>query len=113
MWQGIDKRRFPRVNYPCKVAVVRSGQSEQFLTRTENIGSGGVCVILSKSLDKFCPVELTVYLNDGHPPLESDGRVVWVVKHKETFDTGVEFINIKKEDVARIERIVQECLKTR
>jgi hypothetical protein len=113
MWQGVDNRRFPRAVYPCKIAVIKAGANEQFSTRTENIGKGGICVILRKGLEKFSPVTLTIYLEDGDPPLECDGRIVWTVKHKEIFDTGIEFLNIQAKDLERIERIVRECLKIR
>lgn len=113
MWQGVDNRKFPRAVYPCKVVVTRAGMSEQFSTQTENIGKGGVCVVLEKGLEKYCPVALTIYLSDGKPPLEGDGRVVWSVKRKEAFDTGIEFLSIRGEDSQRIERIVRECLKAR
>lgn len=111
MWQGIDRRRFPRADYPCKIVVFKKGKTEKFSTHTENIGVGGVCVILERGLDKFLPVELILYLENGHPPIECDGRVVWVVKRQAEFDTGIEFVNIKEKDALRIERIVQECLK--
>jgi hypothetical protein len=113
MWQGVDNRKFPRAVYPCKVVVTKAGMSEQFSTHTENIGKGGVCVILEKGLEKFCPVTLTIYLADGKPPLEGDGRVVWSVKHKEAFDTGIEFLSIQGVDAERIEGIVRECLRIR
>ena len=113
MWQGGDNRKFPRADYPCKIAVIKGTLSEQFSTRTENIGKGGVCVVLDKNLEKFCPVNLTIYLKDGLPPLECDGRVVWAVKRKEIFDTGIEFLSIQAKDAGRIERIVRECLKAR
>jgi hypothetical protein len=113
MWQGVDNRKFPRADYPCKIVVIKGGLSEQFSTRTENIGKGGVCVVLRKSLEKFCLVTLTIYLKDGLPPLECDGRVVWAVKRKAIFDTGIEFLNIQGKDVERIEGIVRECLKAK
>ena len=93
--------------------MIKGVSSKQFSTHTENIGKGGVCVILDKSLEKFCSVTLTIYLKDGFPPLESDGRVVWAVKRKGIFDTGIEFLNIQAKDVERIERIVRECLRAR
>jgi c-di-GMP-binding flagellar brake protein YcgR len=113
MWQGVDNRKFPRADYPCKIVVIRGGMSEQFSTRTENIGKGGICVVLGKGLEKFCPVALTIYLKDSHPPLECDGRVVWAVKRRDLFDTGIEFLNIQGSDLERIERIVRECLRVR
>ena len=111
MWQGIDRRRFPRADYPCKVVVLRNDLKESFSTHTENIGTGGVCVILSKELPKFCPVELLLYLKDSGAPIECNGRIIWSVPTETDFDTGIEFIDIKKTDYLRIEKIVGECLR--
>ena len=110
VWQGIDKRRFPRINYPCKVIVLRSDLKETFATHTENIGTGGICVILPRQILKFCMVEVLVYLQNGKGPLECNGRVVWSINKNNTFDTGIEFIDLKAVDSLRIEKIIQECL---
>ena len=111
MWQGINKRRFPRANYPCKVVVLTSDLRETFSTHTENIGAGGVCIILSKELPRFCFVEILLYLKDGGTPIECNGRIVWAIRREANFDVGVEFIDIRETDRARIERIVEECLR--
>jgi c-di-GMP-binding flagellar brake protein YcgR len=111
MWQGIDKRRFPRADFPCKIIIFKKGQQEKFSTHTENIGAGGVCVILKNALDRFSLVDLVLYIEEGKPPIKCEARVVWAVKSKDVFDIGIEFININKQDVARIERIVKECLE--
>ena len=117
MWQGIDKRRFPRANYRCKIIVVRKRHKDKFSTHTENVGMGGVCVVLDKELDKFSEAELMIYFEDGQPPLDCVGRIVWVVKRESLspgkpveFDTGIEFVSLKENDKLRIERIVQQCL---
>lgn len=111
MWQGVDRREFPRADYPCKIEVFQKGQKSSFSTHTENIGVGGVCVVLEKELEKFSPVGLSLYLEDGQEAVECDARVVWVVRRENLFDVGIEFLDIKTKDVLRIERIVQECLK--
>jgi len=111
IWQGMDNRRFPRAEYPCKVIVLRSDLRETFSSHTENIGVGGICVILPGGLPKFCPVEILLYLKDGKGPLECNGRVVWSVQREGSFDTGIEFIDIREIDRLRIERVVQECLR--
>jgi c-di-GMP-binding flagellar brake protein YcgR len=111
MWDGIDRRRFPRVHYPCKVEVFQKGYKKAFLTQTENIGVGGICVILQAGLEKFSLVELIITLTDGEPPIKCDGRIVWAVKGKTQFDTGIEFLDIKEKDILRIERVIQQCQK--
>jgi len=117
MWQGVDRRRFPRANYPCKIIVMKKGQTKKFSAHTENIGVGGVCVILNEELDRFTEIELILMLDDKQPPIYCDARIVWTVKRMmpttqvPQVDTGVEFVNLKEKDKLRIEKIVQECLE--
>lgn len=114
MWQGIDQRRFPRVKYQCIVALKQAGDTASVAVFTENIGMGGVCVLLEKGLDIFSPVELDLTLDDGKGPLHVKGTVVWVVRRRElrkgpSFDTGVEFANLSIEDKARIEAVIAKA----
>lgn len=114
MWQGIDQRRFPRAKYKCVVALRQAGGSSLVSAATENIGMGGVCVLLEKGLDIFSPVELDLTLDDGKAALHVKGTVVWVVRRKEfrkgpSFDTGVEFAELSAEDKARIEAVIDKA----
>lgn len=118
MWQGVDKRRFPRANYPCKIIVIKKQAAEKISTHTENIGVGGVCVMLNQELDRFSEVELILFLKDQQPPIYCDARIVWTVKRQmpspkqaTQIDTGVEFVNLKEKDKLRIEKVVKECLQ--
>lgn len=79
---------------------------------------GGICVILEKDLGLFSPVELQIDLKDDCLKVECDGRIVWVVRRAEYekrkldhYDIGIEFINLKEEDRARIDTIVDRVLK--
>lgn len=111
MWSGIDKRRFPRAHFQCQVVVRRKDHPESFSTQTENIGAGGLCVILDKGLELFTEVIVEVTLPDSPDPLVNDGKTVWVVKESGTqhrFDTGIEFVNLPAEQKTRIERIVEK-----
>jgi hypothetical protein len=111
MWNGIEKRRFPRAEYPCRVrvrkpskkGVLRKKILEEFVTHTENIGSGGICVILEKGLGLFTPVEVDIDLGNGKQWVTANGTIVWVVRRtnlpeKKQFDTGIEFVNLKDPD---------------
>ena len=118
-WQGMDRRRFPRANYPCLVIIRRSSvRPEAMLTHTENIGMGGVCVILKKDLGLFTPVEVELDLMDTQPHIKCEGKIVWVVKRKDSdeknplfFDTGIELSKVKKDDQQRIYSIVQRLMR--
>ena len=111
IWEGINRRKFPRVHYPCKVIILGGDSRQTFSTHTENIGTGGICVVLSKELPKFFPVRIVLYLKDSAGPLECNGRIVWSVKTEIDFDTGIEFLDIADSGKVRIEKIVQECIR--
>lgn len=113
-WDGIDRRKFPRANYPCLLIIRRDNATpEAMLTHTENIGIGGVGIITKRELKLFDKVELELDLLDMQPHIKCDGKIVWSVRRKDTeevkpsyFDIGIEFVNINDKDRKRIEFIV-------
>ena len=115
MWETFDKRKFPRLRVKCDVLVKEQNSPNVFTTETENIGAGGICVFLDKSLMPFSPVSLKLELEDNLSiPLECTGKIVWCIRNqtlhhdKTRFDIGIEFMNIKTEDRERIRRFIQE-----
>jgi len=115
MWSGINKRKFPRANYPCIITVKRKDHPDTLSTQTENIGVGGICVILPRDLGIFAPVEINLDLLDGQASIECDGTVAWVIASKEdkkteSFDTGLEFTSLKRKDATRINSIVEKVI---
>lgn len=118
-WDGMDRRKFPRANYPCLLIIRRDHIApEALLTHTENIGVGGVSVIIKRELSLFAPVELELDLLDMQPHIKCEGKIVWVVRRKESsqvkplfFDVGIEFSNLNEKDRQRIEFIVDRLIK--
>lgn len=118
MWDGINRRRFPRADYPCLIRVHRKKGKETLGAKTENLGVGGIFVILEKDLGLFSMVELELDLQDGLPAIKAEGTVVWVVRRHEIkkdrsgyFDTGIEFKCLDVTSIARIESMVNKCLE--
>lgn len=118
-WDGLNRRRFPRVNYPCQV-VVRNEKDEKdiFLVHTENLGIGGVCVIFKRGLSLFTPVEIELDLMDLEDHVKCQGKVVWSVRRRSNeeskplfYDIGIEYVNISERDKRRIEATVQRLVK--
>lgn len=119
VWNGIDRRRFPRANYKCLVTVRKKGGVQTFTTQTENIAVGGICVILPEKLDIFSHVDLVITLLNGMPPLKCGGSIVWTVKSQDPkrvkancYDTGIEFSDITDEQNQRINKIVNDLTST-
>ena len=118
-WDGLNRRRFPRVTYPCMITLRHDhGEPEIILTHTENLGVGGVCVIINKALKMFSPLGLELDLLDGESHIKCEAKVVWAVRRKMEekkkplfYDVGIEFINISAQDQKRLDEIVKRLVK--
>ncbi len=121
-WDGLNRRRFPRANYPCLVVISRakkdSNERDVILTHTENIGVGGVCVILKQNLERFDVVDLEIDLLDLEDHIKCKGKVVWNIQRKSSekkkplfYDIGIEFSDISPKDKKRLEDIVNRLAK--
>ncbi len=118
MWNGIDRRKFPRANYSCLITIKKRLTAKTISTHTENIGAGGICVLVKEDLGLFQGVDLEINLEDMSPTVKCGGTIVWVVKKANPkskgnvlYDTGVEFIDIRPADQDRITGIVESILK--
>ena len=118
-WDGLNRRKFPRVNFPCLITVrAGSGKSEIILTHTENIGIGGVCVTVNREIKMFLPVDLEIDLLDTEGHVKCKGRVVWSLHRKSDekkkplfYDTGIEFNAVGEPDQQRLNEIVKRLVK--
>ncbi len=118
-WDGLNRRKFPRANYPCLIIIRHNTAGpEALLTHTENIGIGGVCVILKRDAKLFMPVELEIDLMDTDPHIKCGGKIVWSIKRNSGdkkkplfYDVGVEFTDIEEKDQKRLEAIIQHLMK--
>jgi len=117
MWNGIDKRKFPRAHYKCLIHISTKDKAETISTRTENIGEGGVCVVLSQDLGLFKGVFVELDLENGVPlNIKCSGTIVWVVKkrnmgdNKLNYDTGIEFVDLNEDSKSRVTKVVQKAI---
>lgn len=117
-WEGLNRRKFPRVNFPCLVTVYNQDDKESILTHTENVGIGGICVVFKKNLKMFAPIELQLDLIDGEEHIKCKGKVVWSIRRKgeETvkpffYDVGIEFVDLPQADFKRIDQTIHKLVK--
>lgn len=118
-WEGLNRRKFPRVKYPCLIVLQRNSEDrDTILTHTENIGIGGVCVIVKDNLKMFTPVDIELDLLDLEEHVKCKAKVVWCVRRKSSepnkplyYDIGVEFTDVSEENRQRIDAIVGRLVK--
>ena len=109
-----ERRRFPRAVFPCKI-VIGSGHQE-LASYTENIGVGGIRIILEEQLKCSMRVGIKLYLRKDKP-IRCEGKIIWVmqrvspnIKKPIMFYTGVEFTTIDNSDREHIKNVVDDIL---
>lgn len=123
-WGGSNRREYPRVKYPCLIAIHHSnengedGKNDTILTHTDNIGMGGACVVLNRSVEIFSTVTLELDLLDMGSHISCAGKVVWNIQKKEMkegkepfFYIGIKFIDIDNEDQKRLEKVIERLVE--
>ena len=116
MWDGFNKRQFPRLNLNCEIILEPASKKISISAITENVGEGGVCVIQSEPLERFSLCRIRLELDKNLPRIECNGKVVWNIPRREPanrgkqFDTGIEFVDIEPKDRDKIRAFIQELL---
>lgn len=119
MWDGVDRRRFVRGEYPCLITLRKyTSPPLAILTHTEDISVGGLRVIIGKNLGPMTEVDLELDLMDTLPTVLSRATISWVKevsyrqKGKPQYDTGIQFLGLKDEYRRRVQNIVDHLSRT-
>ena len=110
-WDSKEKRRFVRIKFPCEITIQKP-QRHTISTYAEDISTGGIRVITKERVAPSSMVELDLY-GITKEPVVCKGRIKWVFTKKDPFnqgrllyDVGIEFSQIKKEDIDEIKKLV-------
>lgn len=114
VWDGKERRRFPRAIYVCRVIVNSLGRKIE--SKTENIGKGGIKILLTEELVHSSIVGLELEIEKDNP-IKCEGTIMWVREVKgrvlngaSIFNTGIMFTAISKENRERIKVLIDELL---
>lgn len=114
MYNGIEKRKFLRARFPCKILIYNFPE-HSISTHTENISAGGVRVIIGERIEANSLVGVEIHFRENK--IQCRGRVAWVVDKKSPYrkgisyhDTGIEFCEIDEEDRSMINDTVEKML---
>jgi len=118
LWDGFNKRKFPRLHLTCDVEILPVGKPKSFTASTEDIGLGGVSVLLPEALERFDRCKIHIELKDGAAPVQCTGRSVWVIPSqdrksaKKNFDTGLEFLDMDDQSRKRLQSFLTPSSKS-
>ena len=110
-WDGINKRRFIRINFPYTIHL-HWNSDVSVSAYTEDVSSGGIRVVVKKKLEVSTVLDLEIYLSQI--PIVCKGKVIWI-KDKENFmlegtkffDVGIALCDIDDEQ----RNIFNNCIK--
>ena len=105
-----ERRKFPRAELVCKLNIFYS--SSPIRTKTQNIGEGGIMVVLKQETMRGIPMKIELFV-EGRV-IQCNGHTVWVVTradpeniNQNVFDTGIQFDDISEEDKRYISDLVK------
>ncbi|OQA57407.1 MAG: PilZ domain protein [Candidatus Omnitrophica bacterium ADurb.Bin277] len=116
MWDGFNKRKFRRLHLNCEIVLRPQGKEKLIKAVTEDVGLGGVSVMLDQPIERFHKCQITLDLKDGASPIQCAGRGVWVVpsrdlrSSKKTYDTGIEFLDLDELSRQRLQLFLAQSI---
>jgi len=116
MQNNSERRKFVRLNLLVDVVYhKRPSTQKEKLSLSKNISGGGICLIVYEELKKSQLLELEIYLPEEETPIKALGKVAWVnefvigdASKGIRYDVGIEFVEIKGEDLGQVNKYVFE-----
>ncbi len=100
-----ERRRFPRSEFPPRVAISLLHPNGPILANSVNMSEGGLCFRVEETIEVRSLVRLQLTLEGlgstrGQRPVECAGRVAWVIQRLDLrpsppflFDVGIQFVD--------------------
>jgi c-di-GMP-binding flagellar brake protein YcgR len=97
-----ERRKHPRKDMQLPV-VVSIPRRRKLKVQSLNISEGGIAILLPEPLTLQEVYPIVLYLDKSAAPIKTTGRIMWQREGKGSpFVAGVQFIDIRREDVDRI-----------
>jgi hypothetical protein len=104
--KGPERRKFVRHPAEIPIEYEHSGEVSNDSQHTKNVSFGGLCFQTDRPLETG--EILTVCFTTINPSYKIRGKVAWRSKNQDSFDIGIEFLDNKDAQLAKIiEEIIQ------
>ena len=101
--------RFPLVTSITYILADKPDKKDCCLSR--NISGEGINLYLEENVEVGDKLTLKFSLPLDAEPIEGEGEVIWINKHGERGkETGVKFVDMPQENIARIDKYITRCL---
>ena len=113
---AVERRQFPRASIMCKISTIFGERLLVFHSHTENVGVGGVRVILEEKLHIATEVRVELFLHHRDNPLTCKGQVAWVREMlpvgtvPRLFDTGIKFTDVPEAEQEELKKLVNSLI---
>lgn len=109
----INRRKTPRVNYPCQLIMwVSEGVYDTVLAQAANISLGGLCVHLNQAIPPGVKIDIQIDFTDMPTPFRCRGVVVRCQQDsKKAFDIGVQFEPLSEPQHTFLDKKISELIE--
>lgn len=108
-----ERRSCPRAKVACRIAMLSGLRIVVYNASIENMGEGGMRVMIEERLPNTAPVTLEIFPVGRHTRIRCLGQVIWVNEFRKDkkspllYDTGIKFTHITATDKEEIKKLVQ------
>ncbi len=106
----MERRRWKREKLECKVNLRVS--NEVYEGEIQNIGGGGIGIIINKQIGEKIPLAIVFNLPDNLPEIIANGLTMWtsptIHQGNEVYRAGIQFTEIHENDRKRIIDFVEK-----
>ena len=116
MSEEANRRRYPRINYPCSITVWRMNQPEEVvMAHTANVGAGSLFVHLNQRMFSGVRVEVKIEFPKAEEAFKCFGKVLRCqdpLSHDEQkfFAVAIEFEDLKPDQQETLDAIISSML---
>ncbi len=116
-YSGPERRRFVRVPFifPVNFKIINDDNDKVYHALSDNISEGGLKIICLDPIEKGNRVEINFHLpsEKGMNEIKCFGDIVWISEGKNKRYCGIQFLEMKNEDVEKIRNFVNRILEFR
>ncbi len=113
-----NKRKFPRVNYPCSLTIWQGSGYDTIMTNTSNLGAGGILVHINQGMMIGAKVEIKIdCLKEAS--FECNGLVLRCHQNREsmedsgeTYSVAIAFEGLDEKRALQLKEVIEKFLNS-